>query len=208
MKIQRRTFLFASLALAMAPGIGTASASDSAPLTVSEFYTSLLQVMKAGKQTPFPQRYQQLAPAVSVAFDLHDILRVSVGPEWSSIPATQQQQLLTAFQAFTVATYVSNFDSYDGRTVSVSPTTRSVSTSKIVSSTITDPGSGPSRIDYVLQPEAASWKVVDVLVDGTVSRVAVQRSDFSSLVTEGNATQLIATLRQKVSTLSGGTVVT
>jgi phospholipid transport system substrate-binding protein len=47
---------------------------------------------------------------------------------------------------------------------------------------------------------------VDVLLDGTISRVAVQRSDFASLVTQGNASQLISSLRSKVSTLSNGSM--
>jgi phospholipid transport system substrate-binding protein len=48
--------------------------------------------------------------------------------------------------------------------------------------------------------------VQDILLDGTISRVAVQRSDFAALLSQGNATQLIASLEQKVSTLSGGAI--
>ena len=57
-----------------------------------------------------------------------------------------------------------------------------------------------------MRNEAAGWKVVDVLLDGTISRVAVQRSDFASLVTSGNASPLINSLKSKVSTLSGGSM--
>ena len=38
------------------------------------------------------------------------------------------------------------------------------------------------------------------------SRVAVQRSDFRALLASGSANPLIASLRQKVSDLSGGTM--
>jgi phospholipid transport system substrate-binding protein len=48
--------------------------------------------------------------------------------------------------------------------------------------------------------------VQDILLDGTISRVAVQRSDFTSLLSQGSATQLIASLEQKVSTLSAGAI--
>jgi phospholipid transport system substrate-binding protein len=206
MQLQRRGFFALGFALAIPPGIDAAEAADGAPATVSQFYGSLVQVMKDGNQTPFQQRFRYLAPAVDDAFDLNNILRVSVGPEWGSIPDAQRQQLFAAFQAFTVATYVANFHSYNGQTISVSPATKSVSASKIVSSTITDPGNDSSRIDYVLRQEAARWKVVDILLEGTISRVAVQRSDFSSLVSEGNASQLIATLKRKVGNLSNGAI--
>ena len=48
------------------------------------------------------------------------------------------------------------------------------------------------------------WKAVDVLADGSISRVAVQRSDFRSLLASGGAPALLGSLQRKVSDLSGG----
>ena len=46
----------------------------------------LVQVMKAGKATPFAQRVATLTPIVQSAFDLPLILQNSVGPaRWASI---------------------------------------------------------------------------------------------------------------------------
>lgn len=207
MTVSRRAILAMSLPFAMAAGGARAqSASGSAPDTISRFYVSLLEIMKMGKHSPFQQRYQTLAPAVDQAFDLTGILRVSVGSYWSSLPADQQQTLLNVFRAFTVANYVANFHSYKGRVATVSPTTRAVGAQQVVTSAITRPGHDPLRIDYVMRDEAGGWKVVDVLLDGTISRVAVQRSDFASLVSQGNASRLIAMLKSKVQNLSDGAI--
>jgi phospholipid transport system substrate-binding protein len=46
------------------------------------------------------------------------------------------------------------------------------------------------------------WNAQDIRLDRTISRVAVQQSDFTSLLSQGDASQLIASLEQKVSTLS------
>jgi phospholipid transport system substrate-binding protein len=46
--------------------------------------------------------------------------------------------------------------------------------------------------------------VVDVLADGSISRVAVQRSDFSALFDKGGAPALEASLQQKTEELSHG----
>ena len=88
----------------------------------------------------------------------------------------------------------------------VSPATRAVGVEQVVSSTLTKPSGDVLRIDYVMGQTAGRWLVQDILLDGTISRVAVQRSDFSALLAQGNATQLIASLEQKVSTLSGGAI--
>jgi phospholipid transport system substrate-binding protein len=197
-----------SLPLVLVAGGANAQSAPAggAPGTISQFYVVLLQVMKEGRQTPFQTRYQTLAPAVDQAFDLEGILRVSVGSYWSSLPDAQRQNLLSVFRAFTVANYVSNFHSYKGRVLTVSPTTRAVGAQQVVSTTIAKPNRDPLKIDYVMRNESTGWKAVDVLLDGTISRVAVQRSDFASLVTQGNASQLIATLKTKVHNLSKGAI--
>ena len=207
MPASRRQLIAMSLPLVLAARRASAqAAADPATLPVTQFYGVLLQAMKEGKTTPFPQRYQLLAPAVDAAFDLEGILRISVGAFWSSLPPAQQQSLFQVFRTYTIANYVANFQSYRGRVIDVRPTTRPVGSQRVVTTTVTKPGRDPLRIDYVMRNEAAGWKVVDVLLDGTISRVAVQRSDFASLVTSGNASPLIASLKSKVSLLSHGSM--
>ncbi len=207
MASSRRQVLGLSIPLALAAGrVWAQAAADPATVPIDQFYAVLLTVMKAGKRTPFPQRVQMLTPAVDAAFDLAGILRVSVGAYWSSLPPAQQQALLAVFRTYTICNYVSSFHSYKNRVIYVAPTTRPVGSERVVTTTITKTNGDALRIDYVMRNEDAGWKVVDVLLDGTISRVAVQRSDFASLVTSGNASQLIATLKSKVNVLSDGTV--
>jgi phospholipid transport system substrate-binding protein len=203
----RRQLLALSLPLVLFARSKVAdAAADPATLPITQFYGVLLQAMKAGRGTPFPQRYQLLAPAVDAAFDLAGVLRISVGAFWSTLPPAQQQALFQVFRTYTVANYVANFHSYKSRVIVVQPTTRAVGQQSVVTTTITKPGGDPLRIDYVMRDETAGWKAVDVLLDGTISRVAVQRSDFASLVSSGDASRLISSLKSKVSTLSHGSM--
>jgi ABC-type transporter MlaC component len=50
----------------------------------------------------------------------------------------------------------------------------------------------------------AGWKAVDVLADGSISRVGVQRSDFRHVLASGGVPALTVALRQKVANLSDG----
>jgi phospholipid transport system substrate-binding protein len=206
--LDRRSFLrtaaFASL-LALPAGFARAQEASGAVAPIQELNNGLLAVMKAGRSTPFNQRYQMLVPVVENAFDLLTVLRTSVGFAWSTLPPDQQQQLEQAFRQYTVATFVSNFDSYDGQQIQVVPNLRRVGAGEVVVPTqIVSPSSSPSQIDYVMRQTPSGWKAVDVLADGSISRVAVQRSDFRALVSQGNGTPLIASLQRKVSDLSGG----
>ena len=165
---------------------------------------ALLTAARNGRQA-FTDRYAALAPVVEHALDLPAILQTSVGPHWADLPAEQQQQLLSVFRTFTVASYVANFNKFNGEQIDLLPETRAVGQEQVVETQIVPSGGKPIRIDYVMREGEAGWQAVDVLLDGSISRVAVQRSDFRALLgTGGNADALIASLQKKVADLSGG----
>lgn len=203
--ISRRGLLGLALAgLVTAPH--GAWAVDAAAVTapIRALNDALVTVMKAGKKVRFRDRFQELAPAIDRAFDLSGILRVSVGPQWDSIDPAQKDALLTVFRRFTVASYVANFDAYDGEQFDIAPTLRASGADQIVGTTMVPTKGDKVRIDYVMRQENNAWKVVDVLLDGTISRVAVQRSDFRALLAHGGAAALIVSLQAKVADLAGG----
>ena len=164
----------------------------------------LLQIMRAGMRTPFNQRFDMLAPVIDKTFDLPTILQESVGASWSSLPAEQQSMLLQAFRRYTVASYVNSFDAFNGEHFDVKPETRPVGNAEQVVQTRIVPVSGSGlELDYVMREGTAGWRAVDVLADGSVSRVAVQRSDFRRLLNRGGAEALAESLRTKSVDLSG-----
>jgi len=181
-----------------------AAADPEAAAPIAALNRGLLAGMRAGKAVPFTQRFATLAPLVEGAFDIPGILQASVGPRWAALPAAQQLQLLDVFRRFTVASYVANFDSYGGEKLELLPESRNVGADQVVASQIVPAGGAPTRIDYVMRRTAAGWRAVDVLLNGSISRVAVQRSDFRSLLGSGDATPLIQSLQRKIADLSGG----
>jgi phospholipid transport system substrate-binding protein len=171
---------------------------------IAAFNDGLAAAMRAGKSTPFASRLQTLQPLVEKAFDLPLILQSSVGLRWSALSAPQQQELLEAFTTFTVATWVANFDTDDGDTLQILPDLRAIGADQVVQTRIVPKTGQPTRLDYVMRDVGGTWKAVDILVDGSISRVAVQRSDFRALLRNGDPAPLIAHLRDKAASLAAG----
>lgn len=180
---------------------GRAAASEvTAP--VERLYAALLGIMKQGRATPFAQRYEAIVPVIDAVFDLPGILQVSVGLHWAALPADQQTALLEAYRHYTVSTYVANFDNFNGQRFEVVPLPRTVGRDEVVQSRIISATGAPRELDYALRPVGGAWRIVDVLFDGSISRLAVQRSDFRALTAgSGGGAALLASLRQKTATL-------
>jgi phospholipid transport system substrate-binding protein len=209
MRPDRRSLLLGCLASLLARAAAGAEAAASlaqVSAPVAALDAGLLAVMKAGKKTPFPERYAMLEPILAQSFDLPRILEMSVGFGWPDLTESERQQLLAVFRQYTVASYVANFKSYDGEQFRILPDLRTVGQQQVVATEIVPREGKPNRIDFVLRQNGANWQVVDVLLDGTISQVAVQRSDFHSLLASGGATALINALKKKVASLSDNTL--
>ncbi len=194
--------LLAALPLAL-PSARAAAEAAAAPVTALD--DALIAVMKAGSAgESFTARYALLKPVVEQSFDLGSILQVSAGLLWSQIPAGQQAELAVLFRRYTIATYVSSFNAYSGQRFETLPGTRSVGTRQIVTTDLIAASGHKTKLAYVMTPLAGGWKITDVLFDGTISKVATQRSEFDGLIDPGNASRLITALKRKIASLSGG----
>ncbi|MCX7380884.1 MAG: ABC transporter substrate-binding protein [Alphaproteobacteria bacterium] len=196
MRVSRRAAVLLLLAA------GAARADEAAAAPVRAMLTGLAAGMKAGQATPFATRVAALRPAVWGCFDLAAILQAAVGPRWAGLSTAQKSDLAAAFEAFTVATWVANFNADDGTRLELLAEQRVVGEDVVVGTRVVPPSGDPTRLDYVMRKTPEGWRAVDMLVDGSISRVAVQRSDFRALLKEGSATPLIAMLQDKAAELA------
>jgi phospholipid transport system substrate-binding protein len=183
--------------------------ADTAPVDatvpIKHLNEGLLATMRTGEQAAFGSRFRTLAPVVDQTFDLRAVLAASVGSGWTSVSPDQQGRLLDAFRRYTVASYVANFDRYDGQSFTISPDTRSLDGERVVVQSRLVPRRGdPTELDYVMRQSPSGWRIVDVLSAGSISRVAEQRSDFRRIMSRGGGDALLANLQRKVSEISGG----
>jgi phospholipid transport system substrate-binding protein len=202
---RRRGLIAAGAAFFIHGVLPARAAGEAAAIApIQQLIGGLLQVMKAGGGTPFPQRFEMLAPVIDRTFDLSAILQESVGASWAALPPDQQTLLGQAFRRYTVATYVNSFDAFDGQRFEIMPETRAVGGEQVVQTRIIPKSGDSHELDYVMREGGGGWRAVDVLADGSISRVAVQRSDFRRLLARGGAQALVESLRSKSADLSDG----
>jgi phospholipid transport system substrate-binding protein len=202
MPLSRRRFLVAAAFAALPFRVW--AAGDPAVLgPVRALIDALLAIMKQGTGVPFARRAETLAPILERSMDLDAILRASAGSAIAAMPPADRDALRAAFRDYTVASYVHSFDTAGGQRFEVQPDTRAVGNGdQVVQTRIISANGEPHALDYVMHGEAGVWRAVDVLAEGSVSRVAVQRSDFRRLLSEGGSTALIDSLRSKARELA------
>lgn len=168
---------------------------------VGGFYGVLLSNMKDGRMLGENGRYARLAPVVNATFDIPYMTRLAVGPYWETINPAQQQQLVAAFAHYVVATYADQFDSYSGQQLQVEGE-RPYGGDVMVQTRIVKSDGEKTRLDYRLHQNQGVWQIVDVYLDGSISQLAVHRSEFHSILQREGVDGLVVALNRKTDLLS------
>ena len=172
--------------------------------SIDGLHAALLDVMKNAKSLGYEGRAAKLTPVIPRYFDVPFMAEKSVGVYWEKASEAERKRYLDAFLRFMVANYAGQFDSWTGQSFQTLGEDPARMDTKIVRSKLIDPGDEDVELNYRMHQVDGTWKIIDVYLDGTVSELALRRSEFSGIVKRENFDALIAALDEKIAKLAAG----
>lgn len=197
----RPRFLAYLLVFALATGLPGLAWAGPAEQVIQSFNERLLDAMKNGPKLGFKGRTEKLRPAVTEVYDMPSMTRSTLGASAAKLTAEEAAKLTETYLTFSVATYASQFDEWNGERFDVGQSRPSTGGSIIVPSWIVPKTGDQTSIDYVMREVDGHWKVIDVLYDGSVSQVAVRRSEFVSIFRSKGFAGLIEAIERQTAAL-------
>ncbi len=179
----------------------SALSKPSGPSEVIEaLYAELLGTMQNGQHLGAHGRFERLAPVVARSFDVRFMIGSVIGLPWSNMSPDQQQSAEDAFGRYITAVYANRFDSYSGQQFRVLGQLMSNHHGVVRTEIVKSTGEVVS-INYLVHDRQASWEIYDILLGGTVSELAVRRSEFSAILRSRGIDGLIGMLNEKADKL-------
>ncbi|MBY0274108.1 ABC transporter substrate-binding protein [Candidatus Binatia bacterium] len=183
------------------------AAESSAPVKVVEtMHTGMVDVMKVAATTTFEERATKLEPVIDAAYDLDFMGRKSLGKSFDTLSPEDQKRWLEAFHRFMVANYAGRFTSYSGQKFETLGDEPAAQDTVLVRTRLIDPGKENVDLAYRLRQQDGTWKIIDVYLKGTVSELALRRSDFTAILDRQGFAALMANLDEKIADLRDGKV--
>jgi phospholipid transport system substrate-binding protein len=187
-----------------APAEQTPPGVDPDPTAViDKLHTVLIGVMKEAEALGYRGRYERLEPALREVFDLPFMAEKSVGRHWKTASEAEREELVSTFTRFTIANYAGRFEGWSGqsfRTLGEQPSMRGT---MLVRTRLDEPDDDGVALDYRLRKDGSGeWKIVDVYLNGTVSELALRRSEYSSLIQREGFGALLVKLDQRIDELA------
>lgn len=178
--------------------IATPSAMAGSPSEVVEtFHQTLLDIMKSATELKLRGRYERLSPPIEGTFNLPVMIQIASGAKWKGASDDEKMKLVEAFTRVSVGTYAARFDGFSGEKFETLGEQDGPSGSRLVLTRIVRPNKEAVPLTYVTRKFSEDWRVVDVIVSGGISELAVRRSEYNTILNDGGPKELIARLNQK-----------
>jgi phospholipid transport system substrate-binding protein len=180
-----------------------ATASEPSQI-VDTLHKNLLQVMKNATALSYEGRAKQLKPVVHELFDLSFMAEKSVGRHWKTLEDADRTRLLTTFRRFIVANYAGRFSGYSGQVFETLKEEPSAHSTMLVHSRILIREGETIQLNYRLRRVEDRWRIIDVYLNGTVSELALRRSEYSSLIKREGFEALLSALDERIDDFAAG----
>lgn len=201
--LTRRYFLMSAALLAtgswaLHPALAQAS-DPGASAFIQKLGTEAINSF-ANKGQPKPQALARFKDLLNAGFDVPYIGRWVLGRYWNQASPQQQQEYQQLFEQLIVKTYADRFVEYSGETFKITGSRPEGDTDTVVTTQVIRPNGPPVAVDWRVRKRDASYKIIDVVVEG-VSMGVTQRQEFSSVIQSngGRIDGLLQALRQKTS---------
>ena len=181
-----------------------AESDRAAALVVETLHDALIGVMKEADSLGYEGRREKLGPVLAQTFDVAFMAQKSVGRHWKKMGEEDRARLLETFASLTVANYAGRFDGYSDQrfeTLKVEPSTHGT---MVVHSRLVEADGDTTQLNYRLRPAGGGWRIIDVYLNGTVSELALRRSEYSSMIQREGLPALIAALDERIADLATG----
>lgn len=133
-------------------------------------------------------RMKDLEDVIYSIFDFTAFTAGTIGPRWRTFSPEEKQGLEDAFADLLRATYLANFEGYNGEEVLYTGETAKGKTVEVQTVIQTDKKQIP--VNYQLMLRGGKWVVFDVVAEG-MSLVQNYRSQFQDALIKDTAAQLI-----------------
>ncbi len=207
MNFLRALFLgFSCLMLSLFPPPASGTESASAAGVVEGFHAALLDTMKNADSLGVTGRFEKLAPAMDAAFDFTTMIRVAATRRfWNVADESQRKDLLESFRRLSIATYAAQFNGFSGQRFATVGEKPGPQGTILVATKIVDPDDSDVGLTYVLkETDSGGRKIADVLLDDSISQLAVRRSEYSNILRKSGISALITELTEKSEKILGG----
>ena len=180
-----------------------ASAAIATP-SIERLHASLLDLMQNAETLGYNGRVEKIRPVVDDVFDMQFMASKSISRHWKKLSPEDQGRWLDVFARHIAANYAGQFTGFTGESFETLGEEEARSGTRVVRTRLTRPSDDPVQLNYRLREVDGEWRIIDIFLNGTVSELALRRSEYASVLKREGFESLVQIIADKCQELEEG----
>ncbi len=164
--------------------------SEDPMMTVNLLHKGLKQISSNNNSD-----LKKVLKVINRTYDAEKMLKMIIGAAWKNQDNEKKKELIVVFKKYISKNYVNRFSKIQDVSFSNEKKEKISSDFFLVRSNLIIKQEKIS-IDYLLHLKDNTWKIFDVLLDGSVSEIATKKSEFRIYIKEKRIDDLIKALKK------------
>ncbi len=169
---------------------------------VESFHAVVLEVFRHSSELSYDQRLARLQPALGQSFDVAFMAEKVLGRTWGELTAAQRARWVDAFGRLMASNYAARFVGFGGQRFETLGDEAGPHRTHMVQTRLVDPGGENVNLDYRLRETPGGWRIVDIYAKGTVSELALRRSEYSGVARRDGFEGLLRSVDAQIAKLA------
>jgi phospholipid transport system substrate-binding protein len=173
-----------------------AAAEDTPRALIQRTIDEVLVILRDSKRGD-AQRRKELEVIARDRFDFETMSKLVLATHWKKLSKDQQAEFVDQFTRFLANDYGARIERYEQEQVTITGERPEARGDFTIKTKIVGGKNDGALVDYRMRKNAAaSWKIIDVTVEG-ISLVANYRDQFREVASQGGPTVVIEKLKEK-----------
>ncbi len=169
--------------------------------TVDAYHDSLLKALPETRSVSPKDRFEAFAPVMNAAFDFETMVKTVGGETFRSADEKTKQRMLASFRRMSIALHAERFSELKKATFKDGSERDGPRGLKLVDSTLNPENKDPVALTYVVHQKDGKARIVDVLLKGSISELAVRASEYRKTLQSGGAEAFIKQMDEQTADL-------
>ena len=142
--------------------------------------------------------FQKTLKTVKLCYDSEKMIQMIIGENWRDITDVKRSELTEVFEKYITYNYLKMFAKISNPSFEEGNEKKIGDNYKLVKTFLIIGQNEKIEINYLLLKKKKGWKILDVLLAGSVSEIATKKSEFSKYLNSGNIDELINALKKVI----------
>ncbi len=157
---------------------------------INKLHTNLLKITNKEINK---DSFRLIKEVVEKTYDSKKMGKMIVGKKWIKLDVKEKEKFILVFEKFIVTNYLRRFSKIvklDFDHIKIKVIGKKFRLAKFLLKADNE----IIKLDYLLHKKDEKWKIIDVLIDGSISEIATKKSDFKKIINEKGIAGLISNL--------------